>query len=208
MTMAAHKNSLALCATYSCFLVCAKQTNTFVPQTRDRNTPSRLERFRCKKRNDSERSTPAKGLGAPWLTVEGRVTPEKDVGDDADAPHVNRSAVWCGLKDLWCDIYEDGGTKGRRNVGPNQQHQHLPIPRFTSPQQGVGLLVACRPAGLGKDTLAIYPTLPCFLRLLGTVKFHRRKKDGPATRRHTGKTSRLRRASKSMSCSKALGGSV
>lgn len=68
---------------------------------------------------------------------------------------------------------------GRRNVGPNQQHQHLPIPRFTSPQQGVGLLVACRPAGLGKDTLALYPTLPYFLRLLGTVNFT----DGKSTDR-------------------------
>lgn len=39
--------------------------------------------------------------------MERRIPPEKDVGDDADAPHVHRGAVWCGLEDLRCDIYED-----------------------------------------------------------------------------------------------------
>lgn len=39
------------------------------------------------------------------LTVERRVAPEKNVGDDTDAPHVHGSAVWRRLEDLWGHIY-------------------------------------------------------------------------------------------------------
>lgn len=119
-------------------------------------------RFRQRNRTEASQHKKGENAGGPWLTVEGRVTPEKDVGDDADAPHVHRCAVWRGLEDLRRDIYKGEDTSRSRNMATNNI---ITTPSHISPlaQQRVRITGwpgpwLSVPYAVGKDALALHTT--------------------------------------------------